>query len=103
MQFKKVHEVLRFIEAIKGRYSYELEDTFSNGFCYWFAKILEIRFNGTIYYNPDLIHFATLIDSQLFDINGLVHADNSWFNWDDYSLTHDVEAIYHSCILKDGY
>ena len=102
MTFAKVHEVLQFIEAIKGGYSYEIEETFSNGFCYWFAKILEIRFDGIIYFNPDLIHFATLIEEQLFDINGLVTADNSWFNWEDYQMKHDTDEIYHSCILKDS-
>jgi hypothetical protein len=101
MTFAKVHEVLRFIDAIKGRYPYEIEDTFSNGFCYWFAKILELRFGGTIYYNPDIIHFAVLIEEQLFDITGLIEAGDNWFNWEDYQSKNDTEDIYHSCILKD--
>jgi hypothetical protein len=29
MAFAKVHEVLQFIDAIKKRYPYEIEDTFS--------------------------------------------------------------------------
>ena len=100
MTFAKVHEVLHFIDAFKGGYPYEIEDTFSNGFCYWFAKILELRFNGTIYFNPDIVHFATLIESQLFDITGLIQPGDEWFNWEDYQYTHDTSKIYYSCILK---
>ena len=101
MNFARLQEILRFIKAIKGNYSYEIEETFSNGFCFWFAKILELRFDGEIYFNPDLIHIATLIDDQLFDINGLIDPDGSWFNWEDYKSVNDTEYIIHSCILKD--
>lgn len=101
MAFAKVHEVLQFIDTIKKRYPYEIEDTFSNGFCYWFAKILELRFGGTIYFNPDIIHFATLIGEQLFDVTGLIEVDKNWFNWEDYQSCNDTSTIYHSCILKD--
>lgn len=101
MTFVKTHEVLQFIDAIKRRYPYEIEDTFSNGFCYWFAKILELRFGGIIYFNPVIIHFAILIEGQLFDITGLIEADKNWFNWEDYQSYNDTSIIYHSCILKD--
>ena len=37
MNFARLQEILRFIKAIKGSYSYEIEETFSNGFCFWFA------------------------------------------------------------------
>ena len=102
MTFAKIHEVLNFINNFKGRYSFELEDTFSNGYCYWFAKILELRFNGEIYFNPDAVHFATLIEEQLFDIYGIVNVGtDSWFCWEDYKLKENGEKIIHSCILKD--
>jgi len=102
MTLAKIHEILNFINAIKGSYSFEIEDTFLNGFCYWFAKILELRFNGVIYFNPKQIHFATLIDEQLFDVTGLINVDENWYHWEDYMATHDIEYIYHSCILKDN-
>lgn len=102
MTFAKVHEVLNFIDSFKGGYPHEIEDTFSNGFCYWFAKILELRFGGIIYFNPDIIHFAVLIEEQLFDINGLIDVKDSWYNWNDYQTHNDVNEIYHSCILKDS-
>ena len=101
MTLTKIHEVLQFIESFKGRYPYEIEDTFSNGFCYWFAKIMEIRFNGIIYFNPDIVHFAILIGEQLFDINGILDVGDNWFNWEDYQSHNDTTDIYHNCILKD--
>ena len=102
MLFNKIYEVIHFIEAVKKDYPVEMEYVFSNGFCYWFAKILEIRFNGKIYFNPRIIHFATLIDNQLFDIKGIVDdLDDVWYEWDEYQMTHGVDDIYSSCILKD--
>jgi hypothetical protein len=101
MQLYKIEEILSFIEAFKEKYPQEIEDTFSNGFCYWFAKILELRFGGTIYFNPDIIHFATLIDNHMFDITGLVIVDDNWFEWHTYQLENDTDDIYHSCIIKD--
>lgn len=100
MTFAKVHEVLNFIKAVKGNHPVEIENVFSNGFCYWFAKILELRFNGVIMFNPDTVHFATLIEEQMFDVNGLIDANGTWYNWNEYASHNYVESIVKSCILK---
>lgn len=97
----RIKEVLQFTRALKGRHPLEIEDVFSNGFCYWFAKILEERFQGTILFDPFNVHFATLIDDCIFDINGLADTNNVWYNWEDYKHIEDVSSIIHSCILKD--
>lgn len=101
MTVAKIHEVLRFINAIKGSFSYEIEETFSGGFCYYFAIILKERFGGEIYFNPDLVHFAILIEDQMFDVYGLMDVGPNWINWKDFQNTQDAESILHSCILKD--
>jgi hypothetical protein len=100
MDAERILEILDFINTFKERHPQEIEDVFSNGFCYWFAKILELRFGGTIFFNPESIHFATLINDYLFDIYGIIDADECWIDWEDYVLTHDIDGIYHSCILK---
>lgn len=94
-------EVLDFISAIKKKYPLEIEDTFSNGLCYWFAKILEIRFGGDIYFDPYHVHFAIIIDNNMYDITGKIEPHTSdWFNWEDYKLCNDTTAIEKSCIIK---
>ena len=101
MSLVKIKEVLKFIKNFKKEDKTAMENVFTHGCCFWFAEILEIRFSGEIYFNPDLVHFATLIEDQLFDINGLIDADDSWFNWEDYKTKNDTLSIFHTCILKD--
>jgi hypothetical protein len=100
MSFAKIDEILDFIKAVKENHTTEIEDVFSNGFCYWFAKILELRFGGTIMFNPNIIHFSILIEEQMFDINGLIDANDTWYNWNEYASHNNVESIVKSCILK---
>jgi hypothetical protein len=100
MEFK---EIIEFIINFKKKHPQEIEDVFLNGYCYWFAKILEIRFGGEILYNPKQVHFATLINNQLFDISGYVvfSEDDVWLNWDEYQMNNDdVSDIFNNCILK---
>jgi len=94
-------DVLNFINAIKSKYPQQIEDTFSNGYCYWFAKILELRFGGVIYFNPIKVHFGTLIGNKIFDINGIISDGDEWFLWDDYQYIEDTDMITNTCILKN--
>lgn len=98
-------EILNFIEGFKMVCPEAIEYVFSNGYCYWFAKILELRFGGEIYYNPMFDHFATLINNRFFDINGQVTKESSWISWNEYIITHkeNAEEVYFSCVLKKDY
>lgn len=49
-------------------------DCFSNGNCYWFARILAQRFRGSVYYNPKENHFCARIGSDLYDITGKIRS-----------------------------
>lgn len=93
--------ILKFIFNFKRKMTQEVEDIFMNGNCYWFAKILQIRFSGDIYFNPDAVHFATMIGDNLYDISGLVTESTEWYNWDEFCVTNDVNATIQSCILMD--
>ena len=60
-------QVLKFINDFKKQYPKELEDVFSNGYCYWFAMILNSRFgviDTEIYYLPIQNHFITKIQDK---------------------------------------
>ena len=77
-------EVLEFIRRFK---TYDdvgiLEETFSRGYCYYFAVILQERFGGEILYDPIEGHFVTRIVDEdwrvhLYDITGDVTMKYDW-------------------------
>lgn len=94
--------VLNFINDFKGKYPAEIEDVFSNGYCYWFAEILHQRFNGIIYYLPIKNHFITKINGKYFDITGEVIPDEKVYEWEYYANFDylDYNRVVKNCILK---
>lgn len=96
----------------------EVIDIFTNGYCYYFAKILKIRFNTffwhptELYYNPVDCHFACLVANKLWDINGVIFDDvieygtkkyGNWYNWFYYIdfEPKDSERVANNCIYKN--
>lgn len=47
-----------------------LDNTFRNGFCYYFTVILAERFGGEIVYETIECHFLFLYRGRLYDIRG---------------------------------
>lgn len=76
-----------------------LEDTFTRGYCYYFALILRERFDGTILYDRGEGHFVTKIGNYLYDINGDVTGKypRKLLTKEEYMA--DPE-ILHGCIMK---
>ena len=70
INFKSKH-ILQFIKRFSD-FGPQVVDCFTEGNCYWFARILAIEFMGTIYYDPIVGHFATMIDGVMYDITGVV-------------------------------
>lgn len=109
------YKVQRFINDIKRVFPEELEFVFYRGYCYWFAFILAERFKGTIWFNPKIVHFATMIDGTLYDIYGEItlginptngsrdYSENDWVKWSDFQINNQeaVESIVKSCIKKE--
>lgn len=109
------YKVQHFIDKFKRLFPDELEFTFYRGYCYWFALILAERFGGTIWFNSKIVHFATMIDGELYDIYGQVNpgicpvdgsedfSENDWTSWTDFQTNHQeaVESIINSCINKE--
>ena len=103
--------VLNFIEAFtdKGRKT-EVIDTFTCGYCYWFAHILEHRFtteaeNIYIIYDQVMNHFGCYIDGEVYDITGLV---TNKYNWESFDkLFFDDNLLYNrllrDCVNKEPY
>lgn len=87
----------------------EMQEKFSNGQCFWFAFILYERFSvsypSEIVYNPVANHFATKIQSRIYDISGEIAraGDADWVSWQEYIALDQAAAarIYRDCIFQE--
>lgn len=101
-------EILYFISHFQNPGTIE---TFTHGCCYWFANILDNRFNSFgyesgIWYNSVDNHFATMIFTnegpKLFDITGELQITDEWESWWDFTFKDSLltERIINDCIDK---
>ena len=93
------------IKNFIGRFnvSGDVEKVFTNGCCYWFAKILADRFeqyNPTIVYDAVSNHFATKIGDKVYDITGDVTdaCETYWEDWASYPDFSHKSRIIADCI-----
>lgn len=104
---KMQEEVLQFINQFKEKGREEIEDTFMNGQCYWFAYILASRFGGTLWFNPLIPHFCAKINRILYDIRGICESGEYWYEWETYkkimiqqNKRSELNEIINTCVLK---
>lgn len=98
-------EILNFIKRFQNNGTVK---TFTQGCCYWFAKILDERFNSDdpesgIWYNAIDNHFATLIGINLYDITGNlgnIREIKGWEPWNYYMCKDNLvtKRIFRDCI-----
>ena len=76
---EKVIEFIDNFSTLFGQFEQEEIDAicavFSRGFCYYFAIILKVAFNGRgeIYMTSDDHHIVWVLDNVAYDINGVYH------------------------------
>ena len=63
--------ILHFIKKFSD-FGNQVVECFTKGNCFWFATVLAMEFDGVIYYDPIVGHFATMIDGVMYDITGVV-------------------------------
>lgn len=92
------------------RYKQEVLDSFLYGNCYWFAHILQKRFEKykpVIMYDMVQNHFATQIGDRVYDISGDVTSEfwdgvraikYFWIVWDEYDGGSHRDRITRECI-----
>ena len=86
----------------------EIVKCFTDGYCYWFAYILQTRFPyGSIYYFPIYNHFVYKAFNRIFDITGDCTASyntSQMVSWAEYQMkelgSSHFESLKNACILK---
>lgn len=103
-----MEEIKKFIEGFTNYGTGdEIIGCFTDGYCYWFAYILNERFNGRICYIPVDNHFVFTNGDRLYDITGDCtknYKDKEVIDWDVYKYrefgsTHLYKLI-DDCIFK---
>ena len=90
----------------------ELIDTYTNGYCYWFAHMLadwalfqKERLNFQIYivYAEIENHFGCLINGRVYDVTGDVTDKYNWQEWTKFYHRDELlgARIVRDCIRKD--
>ena len=74
--------ILHFIKKFSD-FGNQVVECFTEGNCFWFATVLAMEFAGTIYYDPIVGHFATLIDGVMYDITGVVKNINDFISLEE--------------------
>ncbi len=95
-------EVLGFIQKFNG-YEFDnvLKQTFTEGFCYYFAVILRERFpDGEIVYIPAMGHFSYRIGAILYDVTGQLKTEEEVHVFDQYPDALQKQRIVRDCIIK---
>ena len=87
------NKITKFINGIRQKHPKEIEDTFMNGYCYWFARILAERFKGEVWFNPLQVHFACNIGIYLYDVTGMIEDAYGWVSWEQYQIEHHAESM----------
>jgi hypothetical protein len=93
------HELI--LDFCKQFRSLGAENCFSNGMCYWFARILEDRFaheGTTIVYSEIPNHFGCRICDKIYDITGEV---TNKYNWQDWNLLPWTDLLLAKRVLRD--
>lgn len=90
-------EVLHFIKRFSRNEG--TIDTFCFGCCYWFAKILSLRFpDSEIVYADAHNHFGTLINNRVYDITGDITDKYKWDVWKEMPDDSHRRRIITDCI-----
>ena len=93
--------VEEFIERFN---SSDIKSNFLDGYCYYFAVMLKIRFSeGSIYYLPIENHFVFGLNNKFYDVTGEVNvAGKVIYLWSEYIKMDKVHSkrIIRDCILK---
>lgn len=98
------YPVQKFIARFNHNEKYEeVIDTFKNGCCYWFARILYERFSFEadeiyIVYDEVINHWGCYIDGLVYDISGEVTTD---YNWELWSAVMARDELLAARLVRD--
>lgn len=102
------NEVLDFIDEFNSTEGKkQIVECFTCGMSFWFAYVLNGRFTmgaakTEIMYDNTENHFGCQIDSEVYDITGIVTNQYNWIPWIDLWKIDPTHAnnILKDCVLK---
>ena len=69
-----------------------------NGNCFWFAKILSIRFpNGEIWYEPIIGHFLYKYENLFYDWNGIYSGNLT----NAFKFDKEYDELVYNRLIRD--
>ena len=84
MSYITENKVINFIDKFKEKHPEEITDAFLSGLCYYFARIIQERFGGTLVFDEEQVHFAIHLKinfkNYIYDINGLSEVNQQELN-----------------------
>lgn len=67
-------DIEKFLEVLRNS-DFFIREIYTHGGCYQLYKVLKVLFPDAMAYTIDMRHVATMIDGELWDIDGVVHED----------------------------
>jgi len=93
-----MQDILSFIASFqKFDVHGDVKALFTEGKCYWFAKILQERFGGSIIYDPIEGHFSCRVAEAYYDITGPI-IPQEVVEWETYE---QVDSSHYRRIVRD--
>lgn len=95
-------EILDFINR-----RFPTDSNWLSGNCYYFAKILQLRFGGELYYDLVDGHFLLMLNGRFYDWSGYrseynVESSSRDFNyvikWNEYEK---IDPLHYERIVRD--
>ena len=88
------NEILDFINR-----RWRIDANWTNGNCFWFASILNLRFPQTeIYYLPIIGHFIIYDGENYYDWNGIYLPEEKPISWKDL---RELDSLWAERLMRD--
>lgn len=60
---------------------------------YLLASMMQGRFDGEVLYDPETDTFATMVDGNVYGLNGRIRETSDFVGWDDYSAIEPIKCL----------
>ena len=87
-------KVIKFLDGMKEVFDEEIKFVFYRGYCYWLAHILVTCFNGEIWFNPRIVHFAAKIDGKTLVFHAKAGSDRIFGSITSADIAEKIHSAF---------